>query len=67
MIAVFLAVPLSYFLNSLWLDNIAYRVEISPLTVLSSTLVILVLGALTIGSQVIKAAIVNPVENLKME
>ncbi|MEM9390619.1 MAG: ABC transporter permease [Bacteroidota bacterium] len=66
-IAVFLAVPLSYFLNSLWLDNIAYRVEISPLTVLSSTLVILVLGALTIGSQVIKAAIVNPVENLKME
>ncbi|MEM6525452.1 MAG: ABC transporter permease [Bacteroidota bacterium] len=67
LVAVVLAVPLSYFLNSLWLNNIAYRVEISPVTILSSTLIILILGVLTIGSQVMKAAIANPVENLKMD
>lgn len=66
-LAVAFAVPLSYFLNSLWLDHIAYRVAISPLTILSGTLIILILGILTIGSQVIKAALANPIENLKME
>lgn len=66
-IAVMMAVPISYFLNSLWLDTIAYRVSISPFTIMISTLVILILGAMTIGSQTIKAAFSNPAESLKMD
>lgn len=66
-IAVMIALPLSYFINSFWLDAIAYRVDMSFATVGLSTLIILVLGALTIGSQTMKAATLNPAETLKME
>jgi putative ABC transport system permease protein len=66
-VAILIALPASYFINSLWLDAIAYRIDMSFSTIALSTLVILVLGALTIGSQTMKAATLNPAETLKME
>jgi putative ABC transport system permease protein len=66
-IAILIAVPASYLLNGLWLDAIAYRVDLSFGTIGLSTLIILVLGALTIGSQTFKAATINPADTLKME
>jgi len=66
-VAIVIALPVSYFLNSLWLDAIAYRIDMSFSTIALSTLIILVLGALTIGSQTMKAATLNPAETLKME
>lgn len=66
-VAILIAVPASYFLNSLWLDAIAYRIDMSFSTIGLSTLIILILGALTIGSQTMKAATLNPADTLKME
>jgi putative ABC transport system permease protein len=66
-IAIGLAAPLSYILNSLWLRKFPNRVEFGWGTVLLGTAVVLVLGLVTIGSQTIRASRRNPVESLKAE
>jgi len=66
-IAIIIAVPASYFINSLWLQSIAYRVSINFSVIGLSTGIMLVLGILVIGSQTIRAAILNPVDRLRNE
>jgi putative ABC transport system permease protein len=66
-LAVCIGAPLSYMLNSLWLQRFPNRVEFGVGTVVLGTLVLLALGLLTITSQVFKAAHHNPVEALKSE
>lgn len=66
-LAVLLAAPLSYFVNRFWLDNLSNRVDFSIATVALGTVILLVLGLLTIGSQTFRIARSNPVESLKDE
>jgi putative ABC transport system permease protein len=66
-ISVLIGVPLAWLLNNLWLEMIAYRTEISFGVIISGVGVLVILGALTIGSQTIRAAFANPAENLKNE
>jgi putative ABC transport system permease protein len=66
-IAIGIAAPLSYILNSLWLQKFPNRVEFGWGTVLLGTAVVLVLGLVTIGSQTIRASRRNPVESLKAD
>ncbi|MEX2234179.1 MAG: hypothetical protein WD824_18590 [Cyclobacteriaceae bacterium] len=58
---------MSYLLNNLWLERFPNRVDFGLGTVLLGTIVLLVLGLITIGSQTIRASKQNPVESLKME
>ncbi len=67
LIAIAIAAPLSYTLNTLWLRKFPNRVEFGWGTVLLGTGVILVLGLLTIGSQTIRASRRNPAEGLRAE
>jgi len=67
LIAVFIAVPLSYFLNSLWLELIPYHVTVDAPTILLGVGLLILFGAITIGSQTGRAALVKPVDNLKSE
>jgi putative ABC transport system permease protein len=67
LIAVALGVPLAWFINNLWLGFIAYRTEISVSMIFTAIMILLVLGAGTIGSQTLRAAFTNPVDNLKNE
>lgn len=67
LIAIAIAAPLSYLLNTLWLRKFPNRVEFGWGTVLLGTGVILVLGLLTIGSQTIRASRLNPAESLRSE
>jgi putative ABC transport system permease protein len=67
LIAIAVAAPLSYMLNTLWLRKFPNRVEFGWGTVLLGTGIILVLGLLTIGSQTIRASRLNPVESLRSE
>jgi len=64
-IAIVLAVPAAWFINNLWLQLIAYRTELNVGVIGSGILILIVLGGLTIGSQTIRAAWANPVDNLK--
>lgn len=66
-IAIVIAAPLSYFVNSLWLDNIANRVDFGIWTVIVGCLIMLTLGIITIGSQTLIAARKNPVDSLRSE
>lgn len=66
-IAILIAVPAAHFLNNLWLESIAYRVNIDFSVIALSTGIMFLLGVLVIGSQTIKAAFYNPVERLRNE
>ena len=66
-IASIVAVPgMQYVLNK-WLNNFAYRIEITGWMYLASTLVLLLIALFTISHQTLKAVFVNPVEVLKSE
>jgi putative ABC transport system permease protein len=66
-IAVVIATPLAYFINNIWLEFFASRVSISPLVLLGSVVILLIISFLTVFSQTWRAARVNPVEILKSE
>ncbi len=66
-IAVAIGVPLAWFLNDQWLKMIAYRTAINGEVIGFSVGILMVLGGLTIGSQTLRAAFMNPVDNLRNE
>ncbi|MFC2114839.1 ABC transporter permease [Bacteroidota bacterium] len=66
-IALLVALPVSYFGNNLWLQNIAYRVNFGVGTLLSGALFIVVVSFLTILSQTMRAARQDPVKSLRYE
>ncbi len=67
LISIFIAVPAAYFINTMWLELIAYHTSFDLPVVISGVLILLVFGILTIGSQTFRATYVNPVDNLKGE
>jgi putative ABC transport system permease protein len=67
LIAIAIALPVAWFVNNLWLELIAYHTTFNFTVIISGISILLVLGALTIGSQTLRAAYTNPVDNLKNE
>lgn len=65
LIAILLAVPVSYVINNLWLEMMAYHITINAGMILLGIGVLIVFGVITIGSQTWRATFVNPVKNLK--
>lgn len=66
-ISILLAVPISWYFMSKWLEGFAYRITISYWTFALAGIVALVIALLTVSYQAIKAAIVNPVKSLRTE
>ncbi len=66
-ISIVLAIPVSYIFISKWLDNFAYKTEISPLIFVIAAVLSLMVCWLTVSYQSVKAANANPVDSLKME
>jgi putative ABC transport system permease protein len=66
-VANLIAWPLGYWIMNLWLQGFAFRATLSVWIFLASGLVALSIAALTVSSQVIKAAQANPAESLKYE
>ena len=67
LIATLIAWPLGYWLMNRWLQGFAFRADLSLWIFLVSGLAALIIAALTVSSQVIKAALTNPAESLKYE
>ena len=67
LIAIVLAVPAAYFINGLWLEELAYHVSVDVFTIALGILLIVIFGVATIGSQAWRAIYIKPVENLKSE
>lgn len=66
-IATVIGIPVGYFFGDLFLSNYAYKIEITPMLILSGILIVGALGFLTVWSQTWKAAASNPVKSLRYE
>jgi putative ABC transport system permease protein len=62
-----IAWPLAYFFMKDWLQNFAYRINISIWIFLLSGICALLIAVITVGYQAIKAASANPVKSLRYE
>jgi putative ABC transport system permease protein len=66
-IAFLIAAAPAYFFMHKWLQNFAYRIDIGWWVFALAGGVALVIALLTVSTQAIKAALVNPVEALRYE
>jgi putative ABC transport system permease protein len=66
-VAFLIAAPLAYFLMNRWLDDFAYRIEISWPIFLTAGLAALGVALLTVSYQAVTAALADPVKSLRYE
>ncbi|WP_224998674.1 ABC transporter permease [Cesiribacter sp. SM1] len=67
LVSFVIATPLSYLLISKWLENFAMRISIGWPTFAVAGITILLIALLTVSFQSLKAALANPVRNLRSE
>jgi putative ABC transport system permease protein len=66
-IAFVIAVPVAWFIMNKWLENYAYRVELSWWIFTIAGVIALVIALITVSWQSWRAAVRNPVEALRYE
>lgn len=67
LIGFVVAVPVSYYFMSQWLQNFTYHTPIDVVTYVISLLILVFITLATISYQAIKASLVNPVKILRTE
>jgi putative ABC transport system permease protein len=67
LISFLIAVPAAWYFMHKWLQDFAYRIQISWWVFIIAGLLALAIALLTISMQAIKAAVANPVKNLRSE
>jgi putative ABC transport system permease protein len=66
-LGIMVAIPLTWYFLSGWLESFAYRIQISWVVFLLASVIALLIAFLTVGSQSLKAATMNPVKALRSE
>ena len=66
-IAAIIAVPIAWYAMDKWLQDFAYRTEISWWIFLIAGVLSVLIAFLTVSVQAIKAAVANPVKSLRTE
>jgi putative ABC transport system permease protein len=59
--------PVAYFGSKYWLEGFADKIKVNPMIYLSATVIVLIIGWLSISYQTIKAANYNPAKALRIE
>jgi putative ABC transport system permease protein len=67
LIAIFIALPLSYLITKKWLDDFAYRINLEWWYFYGAALCTLTIALCTVSYQSIKAALINPAKSLRAE
>lgn len=67
LIALFLAIPLSFYLLRQWLNNFEFRIELGASAFIAATVITLLIGAVTVGLKFWQAALTNPIQTLREE
>jgi len=67
LIAVFLAIPVAWYLLHRWLENFAYKISIGWTVFALAASGAILLALLTVGAEAVRAAIANPVKGLRSE
>ena len=65
LIAIVIATPIAWLLMSKWLQSFVYRTHISPVIFIVAGIMALGIALVTVSSQAIRAALMNPVKSLK--
>ena len=66
-ISIVIASPIAWFVMNKWLQEFAYRTNISWMVFAITAAIAIVIAVITISFQAIKAAVANPVESLRTE
>ena len=66
-VAFVAALPAGYFVLKLWLESFVYRIELGWWMFLLAGLLVITVALLVVSLQAIKAAMANPVKNLRSE
>ncbi len=66
-ISILIALPVSYYLTGEWLHNFAYAINLEIWFFIGAGVLAILIALMTVGSQAIKASLVNPTECLKDE
>ena len=66
-VALVLAIPVSWYLMNKWLQDFAYRIHIEWWIFLIAAVITVLIALFTISFQAIKAAVANPVKSLRTE
>ncbi len=66
-IAFLIAIPLAWFTTNKWLENFAYKIDISWKIFALAASLTFIIALLTVGYQAIRAAMANPVKSLRTE
>lgn len=67
LIAICVALPLSYLVTKNWLDNFAYHINLQWWYFAGAGFITIIIALLTVSYQSVKAALVNPAESLRAE
>ncbi len=66
-ISCIIAIPVGWYLMQFWLQNFAYKTNLDWWIFASAGILTLLIALVTVSSQAIKAALSNPVKNIKTE
>jgi putative ABC transport system permease protein len=67
LVSLVIAIPITYSVINLWLDNFTDRISVNPLIFVVAGLSVLLISWLVISYLSIRAALTNPVESLRTE
>ncbi|MFC4874580.1 ABC transporter permease [Negadavirga shengliensis] len=67
LVAIVIALPLSYYLTKNWLDGFAYKIDLEWWHFIGAGLLTMLIALLTVSFQSVKAALANPVDSLRSE
>ncbi len=67
LLSTLIAIPVSWWAMHQWLQDFAYRIDISVWIFIAAIISALIIALLTISFQAIKAAMMNPVKSLRSE
>ena len=66
-ISLIIALPVSYLLSAEWLENFAYRIEVNWWYFIAIGILVLALTWITVASQTLRIAMINPADCLRAE
>jgi putative ABC transport system permease protein len=66
-VAFVIAAPIAWYAMNKWLQDFAYRIDISVWVFVAAGLSALTIALATVSFQAIKAAVTNPVKSLRTE
>ncbi|MEM1134631.1 MAG: ABC transporter permease [Bacteroidota bacterium] len=67
LVAIIIALPISYFIAQQWLESFAFRIDLEWWYFAGAGFIALLIAWITVGLQTVKAATINPIKCLKDE